>query len=152
MKQVELTKAGLEKLQQELEQLKEQQKPEALERLEKARGMGDLSENSEYTAAKEELAFVTERIQEIEEILKHAKVVELHTNGQEVSLGSHVTVETNGQKDAFDIVGEFESDPGQKKLSNMSPLGKALVGKKIGTVIEVETPSGKVTYKILEIK
>lgn len=152
MKQVELTKEGLAKLQQELAELQGQQKPAALERLEKARGMGDLSENSEYTSAREELAFVTERIQEIEEILKHAKVVELHTNGQEVSLGSHVTVETNGQKDSFHIVGEFESDPIQKKLSNMSPLGKALVGKKIGNTVEVETPGGKVVYKILGIK
>ncbi len=152
MNKIQLTKEGLEKLQQELKDLKDNKKPSAVERLQKARNMGDLSENSEYTAAKEGLVFVEERIQEIEEIIKHADIVDNHTNGQEVSLGSRVTVGLNGQKETFYIVGEYEADPIQKKLSNTSPIGKALLGKKVGNVVEVEAPAGKTAYKILEIK
>ncbi len=152
MNKVQLTKAGRDKLEVELKDLKENKRPTAVERLQKARGMGDLSENSEYSAAKEGLAFVEERIKEIEEILKHSDVVENHTNGREVSLGSSVTIEMNGEKDTFHIVGEYEADPGQKKLSNTSPIGKALLGKSVGSIVEIEVPAGKTTYKILEIK
>lgn len=152
MNKVQLTKAGRDKLEVELKDLKENKRPTAVDRLQKARGMGDLSENSEYSAAKEGLAFVEERIKEIEEILKHSDVVENHTNGHEVSLGSSVTVEINGEKDTFYIVGEYEADPGQKKLSNTSPIGKALLGKNVGNIVEIDVPAGKTTYKILGIK
>lgn len=152
MNKVQLTKAGRDKLEDELKNLKDNKRPIAVERLQKARGMGDLSENSEYSAAKEGLAFVEERIKEIEEILKHSDVVENHTNGHEVSLGSRVTVEMNGEKDTFYIVGEYEADPGQKKLSNTSPIGKALLGRSVGNIVKIDVPAGKTTYKILEIK
>lgn len=152
MNKIQLTKEGKEKLQVELQDLKEDQRQTAVDRLQKARGMGDLSENSEYTAAKEGLAFVEERIKEIEEILKHADVVDNYHNGQEVSLGSSVTVDLNGQKETFYIVGEYEADPMKKKLSNTSPIGKALLGQKVGNIVEVEAPAGKTSYKILEIK
>lgn len=151
MSKVQLTKEGLSKLQQELKELNENKKLEAVERLQKARGMGDLSENSEYTAAKEELAFVDERIQEIEEIIKHAEIVTNHANRQEISLGSKVTIDLNGQKETFYLVGEYEADPLKKKLSNTSPIGKALVGKRVGNTVEVDVPAGKSIYKILEI-
>lgn len=149
---VQLTKEGLEKLQVELRNLKENKRPTAVERLQKARGMGDLSENSEYTAAKEELVFVEERIKEIEEVLKRSDIVENHANGHEVSLGSQVTVDLDGRQETFYIVGEYEADPMQKKLSNTSPIGKALLGQKVGNAVEVEAPAGKTTYKILAIK
>ena len=152
MIKIQLTKEGKEKLQVELQDLKESQRQTAVDRLQKARSMGDLSENSEYTAAKEGLAFVEERIKEIEEILKHADIVDNQHNGQEVSLGSSVTVDLNGQKETFYIVGEYEADPMQKKLSNTSPIGKALLGQKVGIIVEVEAPAGKTSYKILEIK
>jgi transcription elongation factor GreA len=152
MNKIQLTKEGKEKLQVELQDLKESQRQTAVDRLQKARSMGDLSENSEYTAAKEGLAFVEERIKEIEEILKHAAIVDNHHNGQEVSLGSSVTVDLNGQKETFYIVGEYEADPMQKKLSNTSPIGKALLGQKVGNIVEVDAPAGKTSYKILEIK
>ncbi len=152
MSKVQLTKEGLSKLQQELKELNENKKLEAVERLQKARGMGDLSENSEYTAAKEELAFVDERIQEIEEIIKHAEIVTNHANRQEISLGSKVTIDLNGQKETFYLVGEYEADPLKKKLSNTSPIGKALVGKRVGNTVEVDVPAGKSIYKILEIE
>ncbi len=152
MNKVQLTKEGLTKLQEELKDLKERKRPEAVERLQAARGMGDLSENSEYTAAKDGLEFVEERIKEIEEILKHADIVESHSNGHEVTLGSAVTVELNGEKESFSLVGEFEADPMNHKLSNTSPIGKALLGKTVGSSVEVDVPAGKLTYKILKIE
>lgn len=148
----QLTQEGLAKLQAELRELVDVKRPTTVERLSKARAMGDLSENSEYTAAKEELAFVEGRIKEIEEIEKNAEVVANHTNGSTVSLGSQVTVSTNGDKEMFTIVGEFEADPRVKRLSSTSPIGQALIGKKVNDTVEVEAPSGKLIYKILEIK
>lgn len=148
----QLTPEGLKNLQEELRQLVDVKRPLTVERLSKARAMGDLSENSEYTAAKEELAFVEGRIKEIEEIEKNAEVVTNHTNGSTVSLGSQVTVTSDGDKEIFTVVGEFEADPMAKKLSSTSPIGKALIGKKVQDTVVVETPSGSLTYKILEVR
>ncbi|MGB9883300.1 MAG: transcription elongation factor GreA [Microgenomates group bacterium] len=152
MTQTQLTKLGFENLKKELEELKTVKRPQAVERLAKARAMGDLSENSEYSAAKEELAFVEGRIQEIEEIIKNAQVVDVAGGKDIVELGSSVTVEINGQKQTFQIVGEFEANPLDKKLSHTSPIGKALIGKKLGDQVEVEAPAGKMIYKIIDIK
>jgi len=152
MNKVQLTKEGLEKLREELKNLKENKRQEVVDRLQKARGMGDLSENSEYTAAKESLALVEERIKEIEAIVKNAEIVENHSNNYQVALGSLITIETDGQRQSFHIVGEFEADPLQQKLSSTSPIGKALLGKRSGETVEVEIPAGKTSYKILEIK
>lgn len=152
MKNIKLTKDGLMKLKEEYENLKNSKRPEAVDRLKSARGMGDLAENGEYAAAKDELNLIEERIKEIEEILKNAEVVEDNHNNHEVSLGSTVTVKTEGKQESFLLVGEYESDPLQKKLSVTSPIGKALLGQKIGNTVEVEVPAGKITYKILEIK
>ncbi len=152
MKTNQLTKEGYESLKKELEDLTKTKRPYAVERLHKARSMGDLSENSEYTAAKEELAFVEGRIQEIEEILKTVEVVENHNGGHTVEVGTSVVVEADGKQEMFQIVGEFEADPMNKKLSHTSPIGHALVGKRVGDLIEVEIPAGKIKYKIVEIK
>lgn len=152
MNQIKLTKQGAVNLKQELEQLKNKKRPKAVERLSKARAMGDLSENSEYTAAKEELAFIEGRIQEIEEILKNASIIEINTAEQIVQIGSTVIVENNNEKKQFQIVGEFEADPLNNKLSNNSPIGQALIGKKIGDQIEINVPAGKKIYKIIDIK
>lgn len=152
MNQIKLTKQGAVNLKQELEQLKNEKRPKAVERLSKARAMGDLSENSEYTAAKEELAFIEGRIQEIEEILKNASIIEINTAEQIVQIGSTVIVENNNEKKQFQIVGEFEADPLNNKLSNNSPIGQALIGKKIGDQIEINVPAGKKIYKIIDIK
>ncbi|OGK18453.1 transcription elongation factor GreA [Candidatus Roizmanbacteria bacterium RIFCSPHIGHO2_01_FULL_39_8] len=152
MKKVQLTRHGLENMQKEYEELLKIRKPKAVTRLQTARSMGDLSENSEYSAAKEELAFVEGRIQEIEELLKNVEVVDNHSNGHIVSLGSTIRVEVNGEKEELQIVGEFEADPLNKKLSSISPIGKALLNRKINEVVEVEVPAGKTKYKILEIK
>lgn len=148
----QLTKQGFEKLKNELEELKNKKKPVVLERLTKARAMGDLSENSEYTSAKEELNFIEERIEEIEEILKNAKIAENPNNDDTVELGETVVVEKNNEKFVYTIVGEYEADPINGKISIGSPIGKSLIGRKIGEVVEIETPGGKIVYKILEIK
>ena len=152
MKKTQLTQDGFDKLKLELEQLTKTKRPYAVERLHKARSMGDLSENSEYTAAKEELAFVEGRILEIEEILKTVEVVANHDGASIVEVGTSVVIDSNGEKELYQIVGEFEADPINKKLSHTSPIGQALVGKKVGDWVEVEVPAGKIKYKIVEIK
>ncbi|MEK7634108.1 MAG: transcription elongation factor GreA [Patescibacteria group bacterium] len=152
MSTIQLTKKGYDDLQKEHDDLTKMKRPQAVDRLQKARGMGDLSENSEYTAAKEELAFVEGRVREIEEIFKQAVVVENHVSGNKVELGTSVLVEVDGRKELFQIVGEFEADPMNKKLSQNSPIGQALMDKKVGDLVEINIPAGKVQYKIIEIK
>ena len=151
MKKYQLTQQGFENLQKEYDEFTKIRRPKAIERLKTARAMGDLSENSEYSAAKEDLAFVEGRIQEIETLLKNAEVIQNKTNNLIVTLGSLVTVETDDIKDQLQIVGEFEADPLNKKLSSTSPIGSALLNKKIGDLIEIEVPDGKKKYKILDI-
>lgn len=145
-----VTKQGLAELKSEFETLLNEKRPVAVQRLSDARELGDLSENSEYTAAKQDLAFIDGRIAELEEILHNAKVVTTHTKSQ-VGVGSKVTVHLKGKKEIFTVVGEWEADPMQKKISHESPLGKALLGKKIDEEIEVDAPAGKIRYKIVSI-
>lgn len=152
MKKIQFTQDGYDNLKKEYEELVQIKKPAAVERLSKARAMGDLSENSEYTAAKEDLVFVDGRTRELEEVLKNAEIISGHTSTNVVEIGNTIVVEQNGEKDTFMIVGEFEADPQQKKLSHTSPIGKALLGKRIGDKIEVTVPVGTITYKITEIK
>jgi transcription elongation factor GreA len=151
-KKMQLTKQGYEDVQKEHEDLIKNKRPKAVDRLQKARSMGDLSENSEYSAAKEELAFVEGRIREIDEIISQSEVVENKLINGQVQLGSQVTVDVNGKNELFQIVGEFEADPMNKKLSQNSPIGQALINKKVGDLVEIDIPAGKVQYKILEIK
>lgn len=151
MKKTELTQEGFNRFHKELDELKNIKRPLAVERLQKARAMGDLSENSEYVAAKEDLAFTEGRILELEEILKNVDVVSNNSNVTVVSLGRRVTVEIQSTKETFHIVGEFEADPLNKKVSPTSPVGKALIGKRVGDTVEVEIPVGKKIYKIVDI-
>jgi len=152
MTKIQLTQKGFDDLQLELEDLIKNKKSKAIDRLSKARSMGDLKENSEYTAAKEELALVEGRIQEINNVLSNAEVTLMYKAGNKIEIGSTVTVDINGQKDTFQIVGEFEADPMNKKLSQNSPIGQALINKKIGDLVEINIPAGKIQYKIIEIK
>lgn len=149
--QVVMTRDGLTELKKEYEDLIQNKRLEAVKRLADARELGDLSENSEYAAAKQDLAFMDGRIAELEEILYNAKVVTSHAKGQ-VSVGSKVTVSIKGRKEIFTVVGEWEADPAQKKISHESPLGKALLGKRQGEEIEVDAPAGKILYKIVAIE
>lgn len=149
---IQLTKEGLESLKKELDELTNIKRPKVVERLSNARTQGDLMENSDYHNAKDELEFLDGRIDELSDVLKNAEVV---TNGgtmHGVSLGTSVTVKNNGSTHTFHIVGEWEADPVAKKISHTSPLGQALLGKKVGEKVEVEAPAGKVIYEILEIK
>jgi transcription elongation factor GreA len=146
-----LTKEGLIELKTEYEDLVSVKRPAAVSRLSDARELGDLTENSEYAAAKQDLSFIDGRIAELEEILHGAKVVTSHKKGS-VDIGCKVTLHINGKKEIFTVVGEWEADPAQKKISHSSPLGKALLGKKPGEKVEVEAPAGMVLYKILEVE
>ncbi len=146
-----LTKAGLAKLKEEYEYLVKRKRPQVTERIQRAREFGDLSENSEYDAAREEQSFVEGRIAELEEILSNIEVVESERTDF-VVIGSKVVVEFDGEIEEFTIVGSLEADPANGKISNESPVGSALLGARIGEVVEVATPIVKVKYKILEIK
>ncbi|MEK7060742.1 MAG: transcription elongation factor GreA [Patescibacteria group bacterium] len=149
-KHVVLTKEGLATLQAEYDDLIHVKRPDAVLRLSNARELGDLSENSEYSGAKESLAFMDGRITELEEILHGAKVITTHSKAH-VDVGSKVTLHLKGKEIQFHIVGEWEADPTAKKISHSSPLGKALMGKKVGEKIEVEAPAGKILYKVVRI-
>ena len=146
-----LTKEGLDTLKAEYDELANVKRQAAVERLANAREQGDLSENSEYTDAKQALAFMDGRILELEEVLHGVKVVTSHPKGQ-IGVGCKVTLHINGKKEEFTVVGEWEADPASKKISHESPLGKALMGKKVGEKVEVEAPAGKILYKILHIE
>jgi transcription elongation factor GreA len=150
-KKIYLTKEGLEELKSEYEELTKVKRPEVLERVSQARNMGDLSENAEYTVAREELSFIDGRIDELEELLKQVVMIS-NNHSNTIKLGSTVMVHTGKGHEEFTVVGEWEADPKEKKISHESPLGKALLGKKVGEQVEVEAPAGKITYTIKEIK
>ena len=152
-KKIFVTKEGLEELKHELEELAKTKRPEVLERVSAARAMGDLSENSEYTAAREELSLIDGRVEELTEILKNVElIVEGAKGAKTIQLGSFVVISVNGKKEEFALVGEWEADPHNKKISHESPLGKALIGKEVGEKIEVEAPAGKISYTVVSIK
>jgi len=151
-KQIQITKQGLETLKGELDELVNVKRPRLVERLSNARSQGDLSENSDYSNAKEEMELLDGRIDELEGVLRTASVVSGGGKHSGVEVGTKVTVKTNGDKHVFEIVGEWEADPVNKKISPESPLGQALFGKKVGDKIEVEAPTGKLTYEILLIE
>jgi transcription elongation factor GreA len=152
-KKIYLTKEGLEELKKEYEELAKVKRPDVLARVSQARSMGDLSENAEYVAAREELSFIDGRVDELEELIKQAVLIqESHVKGNHVvKLGSTVTVHVKGKKEVFTVVGEWEADPKEKKISHESPLGKALIGKKVGEKVEVEAPAGKLGYTIVSV-
>jgi transcription elongation factor GreA len=149
---IKVTKDGLEALKKELSVLVEEKRPRIVERLSNARSQGDLSENSDYQSAREELEFLDGRIDEIQEVMKRAQVVSNNGHNGSVGVGTKVTLKVNGSDQMFDIVGEWEADPVNKKISHTSPLGVALLGKKKGERVEVEAPAGKVLYEILRIE
>jgi len=153
-KEVILTPDGLKKLEDELEQLKSIKRREVAERIKIAISYGDISENSEYEDAKNEQAFIEGRIITLEKMLRNAKIInndEVDVNA--VSVGSTVSVKDLEFGDVLEyrIVGSAESDPLEHKISNESPLGKALLGKTKGAMVEVSAPAGIIKYEILDI-
>lgn len=148
---IQFTAAGLAEIQAELNELKTGKLSLAIERLARARDFGDLSENAEYHAAKEELAFIEGRIEELESIINKAVVATESKAKDSVDIGCRVTVSVGGADHTYEVVGEWEANPLEKKISHTSPLGQALVGKKKGESVEFEAPAGKVIYKIKKI-
>ena len=155
-KEVILTKEGYEKLKQEIEFLSTEKRREVAERIRVAREFGDIAENSEYDDAKNEQALVEHRIATLEERLLSARVIEKKDIAKDVvSVGSHVKLRDMGANKTFEyrIVGSAEANPAEQKLSNESPVGKAILGHKKGETVEVTTPRGSVVkFKIMEIK
>ncbi|MBC9873141.1 transcription elongation factor GreA [Macrococcoides bohemicum] len=153
-KEYPMTKEGFEKLEVELEHLKTVRRPEVVEKIKVARSFGDLSENSEYDAAKDEQGFVEQEITKIEMMLRHAVIIEDDGSKSEVQLGRTVTfTEVPGnEEESYKIVGSAEADPFEGKISNESPIAKALLGKKVGDEVNVPLPNGnEMRVKIVEI-
>ncbi len=148
-----LTEEGARKLRAELENLKGPRRAELAKRLRSAIQMGDLSENADYHKAKEDQAFLEGRIQEIEYLLRNAVTIDRQADTDTVSLGHHVTIqEANLPPERYHLVGAKEADPRQGRISNESPIGRALVDHRVGDVVEAETPAGSIKLRILEIE
>jgi transcription elongation factor GreA len=147
-----LTREGEKKLKAELVELTGPRREELSKRLRSAIQMGDLSENADYHKAKEDQAFLEGRIQEIEAVLRTAIIVD-KTDSDVVTVGSHVTVqEENFPPETYSLVGAKEADPRNGKISNESPIGRALMDHKVGDVVVAETPGGQIKFKILKIE
>ena len=155
-KETQITAEGLKKLEEELAQRKGPIREEIVERLKEARAQGDLSENSEYDQAKEDQGKNESRIVELELMIKTAVIIDTSSSGKEgiVSLGCTVIlkdVET-GEEETYTVVGTTEADPFNNKIYNESPVGTAILGKKIHDVVVANTPAGELSYEILEVK
>ncbi len=149
-----MTLEGKEKLEKELDELKTVRRPEVVERIKVARSFGDLSENSEYDSAKEEQAFVESKIAQLEKMIRNAVIIESNgENSDIVELGKKVKfVELpDGDEEEYQIVGSAEADPFEGKISNDSPMAQSLLGKKVGEVVNVNTPGGDIEVKIVEV-
>lgn len=154
-KETILTQSGLKKLESELETLKSVKRREVAERIKTAIGYGDISENSEYDDAKNEQAFIEGRILQLEKLLRNARII----NNEEVDvntvgIGTTVTLKDLEYGDLIDytIVGTAESDPFENKISNESPVGRAILGQKKGATVDISVPAGIIQYTIIDIK
>jgi transcription elongation factor GreA len=150
---VYLTAEGVENLRRELDYLINERRPALADRLRQAIQQGDLSENADYIAAKEEQGFLEGRIQQIEVMLRRAVIIEENGPSDHVGLGSRVTVVEEGYDDeeTFRIVGAAEADPANGNVSNESPLGQALMGRRIGDTITVVAPAGELVFRVVAI-
>lgn len=149
---IPLTSLGLEGLKKEYEQLVKEKRPTVIERLVNSRKIGDLSEESEDPQARQELSFVDGRISELEKIINNVLIIDDgHNNCQEIKLGCKVTVKSDKGKRIFHLVGEWEANPAEAKISHQSPLGQSLLGKKMGEKVEFDAPVGKIVYTVTKI-
>ncbi|HET7628369.1 MAG TPA: transcription elongation factor GreA [Bacillales bacterium] len=149
-----MTVEGKKKLEEELQMLKTVKRKEVVERIKTARSFGDLSENSEYDAAKDEQAFVESRIAQLEEMLRHSEIIEENDAAPNVvSIGKVVKFQElpDGEQEQYQIVGSAESDPFEGKISNDSPIAKSLLGHSVGDEVIVPTPGGDMSVKIIEV-
>lgn len=154
MEKIPLTRAGYEKLEAELKQLKTEERPAIIRAIAEAREHGDLSENAEYHSAKEKQGFIEGRIKELEGIIGRADVIDPSKLSGAVKFGATVQLvdEDTDEERTYQIVGEYEADIEAGKLNIKSPLARALIGKEEGDSVEVRTPGGEKAYEILEIK
>lgn len=151
-RQTFITEDGLEKIREELKTLKAVKRREIAQRIQEAKELGDLSENAEYVEAKNEQAFVEGRIAELETVIKNAVIIQAPQHSEQVRVGSKVKVKGDGGTvETYAIVGSNESDPTQGRISNESPLGQALVGKRVGDDVEIEVPRGRRVLRIIAI-
>lgn len=148
-----VTSEGLEEMKKELEDLKMVKRPEVINALKDARALGDLSENAEYDAARNEQALVESKIQELEKMIEHATIIE-DVKTDKVRVGTTVKIEyiEDKETEVYSIVGSKEANPFENKISNESPIAKAIINKKVGDVVSVDSPNGKYDVKIIEIK
>ena len=146
-----ISKDGLDKLRHELEEMVSIRRPEIAQRIHDAKEHGDLTENAEYEDAKNEQAFVEGRIQMVESLIKNATLIDEHTSKDHVQIGSTVKVDGPDGKESFTIVGSAEARPTEGRISNESPVGRALLGKKKGENVTVQVPAGDIAYKIVAI-
>ena len=148
-----VTSEGLEEMKKELDELKNVKRPEVINALKDARALGDLSENAEYDAARSEQALVENKIKELEQMIEHATIIE-DIKTDKVSVGTTVKIEyiEDKETEVYTVVGSKEADPFENKISNESPIAKAIIGKKVNDIVSVESPNGKYDVKIVEIK
>jgi transcription elongation factor GreA len=147
-----ISKDGLDKLRAELEEMLNVRRPEIAQRIHDAKEHGDLSENAEYEDAKNEQAFVEGRIQTLEAMIKNASIIDENTSTDHVQIGSTVKVKGEDGPETFMIVGSAEAKPADGRISNESPVGRALLGRKKGDKVVVQVPAGDFSYTIVEIR
>ncbi|GAB4178639.1 MAG: transcription elongation factor GreA [Wenzhouxiangellaceae bacterium] len=157
MSQIPLTKAGAERLREELNRLKKVERPAVIEAIAEARAHGDLKENAEYHAAREQQGFIEARIRDLEHALAHARIIDPATvdAGSRVVFGAFVTLvedADDAEEICWQIVGDMESSIDERKLAISAPLARALIGKEEGDVVEVQTPGGRKVYEIVEVR
>lgn len=151
-KEIYLTSEGFLKLEEELDHLKREERPEVITAIKEARALGDLSENAEYSSARERQGKLESRIKEIEYTLEHATIIETNKDGK-VCVGSVITVkyDDDDEEDEYTIVGTNEADPFSNKISNESPIAQAVLGKKVGDKVSVESPNGSFDIEIVKV-
>ncbi|MFL5777812.1 MAG: transcription elongation factor GreA [Chloroflexota bacterium] len=147
----EVTASGASRLQAELDELIRVRRPEVIARIRAAKELGDLKENADYSAAREEQSFLEGRIQAIEARLRDAVVVDAPAAGSRAQLGSRVTLEGEGETVTYELVSSAEADPSAGRISVASPVGRAMVGRSAGDQVTVRTPSGEASYRIVEL-
>lgn len=155
MEKIPMTQTGYTRLEKELKNLKSVERPAVIAAISEARAHGDLKENAEYHAAKEKQSFIEGRIQELEAVISRAEVIDVQAlSGEHIKFGATVTIvdEETEEELTYQIVGDYEADIKRNLISTSAPIGRALIGKKIGTSIEVQTPKGARFYEVITVE
>ncbi len=148
---VHLSAAGLEALHAELDELRKVQRPDVVARIRAARELGDLSENADYEIARHDQSFIEGRIRTVEDMIERASIIDQAPVGETVHFGSTVVLNRDGQRERFTIVGPTEANPQEGRISHVSPIGQALLGKRVGDEVVVSSPAGQTSYRVIEL-